>query len=327
MRSLTICLTVGLILLVAAGCVPTDLSSGGTVGSINVVTTIFPLADILEELGGEWVSVSYLLPTGASPHTYEPTVKQARAIAEAHLFVYVGAGLDDWASKLAEAAGTELAVIELAGALALREPGSSIRLDNVCQAEHHHDHAHNECTEEHHCHSHHGPVDPHFWLDPLLVRDLLCPLLHDELAARLPEHTAYLEARLNEYTLQLTLLHEEIESAVAGFNSHAFITFHSAWRYFGERYGLREMAVIAQFPGQEPPPGWIAELIGLIREKNVGAILTEPQFSSTLAERIAEESGIELLLVDPLGGEKVPGRESYLELMRFNLNAFARALQ
>ena len=54
-------------------------------------------------------------------------------------------------------------------------------------------------------------------------------------------------------------------------------------------------------------------------------VVTEPTVA--LAERIAEESGAEVMIIDPLGGEGVPGRESYLELMRFNLSVFKEAME
>lgn len=375
MRKFLLGIMIVMILAAAAGCAGNREVSEISADHINVVTTIFPLADIIRELGGDRVSVSYLLPAGASPHTYEPTVEQARSIAGAHLFVYVGAGLDEWAYKLTEAAGPDLAVVELAAELDLLESGHYYHLaephdddhhhndhadhkdehhdddvDHKCHDhhkthdehheddddheshndEHHEDHEHHEHHEhghhDDHCHDH-GPHDPHFWLDPVLVRDEISPRLFEELSLMLPDHTPYFEERLDRYRQQLTMLHDEITGAVSGFTRVDFISFHSAWQYFAWRYGLREVAIIAEFPGQEPSAGWVAELVELIKEQQIGAILTEPQFSPALAERIAEESGTKVLVIDPLGGENIPGRTSYLELMRFNLAAFKEALQ
>lgn len=307
-----------LVMLIAAGCAADEAPGEGTEPSINVVTTIFPLADIIEQLGGEKVTVSSLLPAGASPHTYEPTVEQARLIVEAQLFVFVGAGLDEWAFKLTEVAGPGLAVVELAEIFDLLESGRYHQLEE--------DHGDDHHDDDHHDHDH-GRDDPHFWLDPLLVRDAITPRLYEELATLSPQDRTYFKGRLEEYRQQLTLLHEEITGAVSGFSRRDFIAFHSAWRYFAQRYDLCEVAVIAEFPGQEPSAGWVADLVGLIKEKEIGAILTEPQFSPALAERIAEESGIKVLIIDPLGGENVSGRESYLELMRYNLSVFKDALE
>jgi zinc transport system substrate-binding protein len=300
-------------LLLVAGCTDGEIEAEASGPAVSVVTTIFPMADVIRELGGEMVIVSYLLPPGASPHTYEPTVEQARLIEDAHLFVYVGAGMDDWAAKLADAAGQQLILVNLAERVDLLESGSYGHHGSD-------DHDHHDCDHDH------GPADPHFWLDPIVVRDFLCPALTEQLVLIDPQNEDYFRQKLDRFSRELTVLHEEIEDSAAGFSHDSFIAFHSAWQYFGRRYGLNEVAVVAEFPGQEPSAGWLAELIELIEEEDIGAIFAEPQFSTAMAERIAEESGLEMAIIDPLGGENVPGRESYLDLMRYNLAAISAAM-
>lgn len=315
--------------------IPGDPESGEKVA---LVTTIFPLADIVSELGGELVEVSYLLTPGASPHTFEPTVEQARLVEEADIFIYIGAGLDDWAVRLADGTAAGPAMLDLSGEVLLLEAAGNLRLDDVehdhhdCDHDHDHDH-HEDCDDgcDHNGHDHsgcdHGPDDPHFWLDPITVRDIICPAIHSELVKRATGQEAYLDQRLDSYRSELTELHDEIEAVTGSFTSRGFISFHSAWQYFGRRYNLQEVAVIAHFPGQEPSAGWVAELVKMIREEEIAAIFAEPQFPAALAERIAEESGSQVLVIDPLGGEGVEGRESYLDLMRFNLDAFREAME
>jgi zinc transport system substrate-binding protein len=295
-RRLFVFLVVILLLFIIFGCSAEQPLELDTEEPIKVVTTIYPLADMIRQLGGDQVAVTYLLPAGASPHTYEPTTEQARQVADAALFVYIGSGLDDWASKLAEAGNTELLTLDLSANLTLLE-GS-------------------DCG---HDHDHYGSSDPHFWLDPLLVSKQLLPLLQEKLTEIRPGQQAVFSERMADYQAELSALNLEITEAVASFEHRDFISFHSAWQYFAARYDLHELAVFASFPGQEPSAGWIAELLKIIAEHDVGAILVEPQFSAVLAEGIAGDAGIKVLTVDPLGGENIPGRQTYLELMRFNL--------
>lgn len=324
-----------LVILLGAGCAPEEAAVEEEEAVLKIVTTIYPLADIADQVGGDKVEVSHLLPAGASPHTYEPTVEQARMVERADVFLYVGADLDNWAVNMTEAAGPELAVINMSEQVEIIEATRYLEVEDNGPERDGHDH-HNGCEENHDDHDHHehgdcdhdhGPEDPHFWLDPLIVRDAIVPAIFNKLVELAPEDEDYLTRRHEEYQSELTVLHEEIEAATAGFSRHSFIAFHSAWQYFAERYGLEEVAVIAQFPGQEPSAGWIADLVELIKEKEIGAIFTEPQFSPELAERIAEESGTEVMVIDPLGGEEIPGRESYLDMMRFNLSVFKEALE
>ncbi len=318
---------VGLILFNFIGCDAGDIESEDNEISVNVVTTIYPLSDIIGELGGDKVKVSYLLPAGASPHTYEPTVEQARQVEEAHLFVHVGAGLDDWAVKLAEASGTDLVVIDLSKKVTLIEPVDYHHLGD--DEKHDHDESFHDCDHADCDHDgcDHGPDDPHYWLDPIVVRDSICPAIYKQLVTIAPENEEYFKKRFSRYQQEITNLHEDITEATSSFSRTGFIAFHSAWQYFGQRYSLTEVAVIANFPGQEPSAGWVAELVEIINEEDIGAIFAEPQFPTALADRIAEESGSEVIIIDPLGGEGVPGRESYLDIMRFNLAFFKEAME
>ena len=320
-----------LLILLGAACTTEEGTVEEEEPAIKIVATIYPLADIAGQIGGDKVEVSYLLPAGASPHTYEPTVEQARLVERADLFIYVGADLDNWAVKMTETVGPEMAIINISEQVEVVEAAEYLEIEdskregdhqNSCDESHddHDHHEHGDCDHDH------GLEDPHFWLDPLIVRDTVCPAIHNKLVELTPEGEDYFARRQEDYHHELTVLHEEIEAAAADFPRHSFIAFHSAWQYFAQRYGLEEVAVIAHFPGQEPSAGWIAELVELIREEEIGAIFAEPQFPTDLAERIAEESGTEVMVIDPLGGEDVPGRKSYLDLMRFNLSVFKEAM-
>lgn len=320
-----------LIVLIIVGCgdeIAEEPDAAGADEGVLVVTTIFPLADVVAELGGELVEVPYLLPPGASPHTFEPTVEQARLVEQAGLFVYIGAGLDDWAVRLAGESGTGPVMLNLSEEVLLLEAPGHHSLEVVdndhinCDHDHNHDED-EDCDDD----CDHGPDDPHFWLDPITVRDIICPAIYRELINLDPASEAHFKERYEIYRSKLTELHEEIAEATASFSGGEFISFHSAWQYFGSRYNLQELAVIAQFPGQEPSASWLAELIELIKEEEIDAIFAEPQFPAALAERIAEESGSRVLIVDPLGGEDVAGRGSYIDMMRFNLNAFRDGME
>jgi len=75
-KMILLLLLMSVITILGSGCetnprTPIDESAG-----IEVVATIFPLADMASRLGGEKVTVTCLLPAGASPHTFEPTVDQ-----------------------------------------------------------------------------------------------------------------------------------------------------------------------------------------------------------------------------------------------------------
>ncbi|NLZ28524.1 MAG: zinc ABC transporter substrate-binding protein, partial [Firmicutes bacterium] len=96
---------------------------------------------------------------------------------------------------------------------------------------------------------------------------------------------------------------------------------------FAARYELEETAVISEHPGEEPSPRWVAELINLAQEQEITTIFAELQTNTAMAESIADEIGGHISLLDPLGGEGLPDRGSYLELMRYNTNLMAEGFR
>jgi len=111
---------------------------------------------------------------------------------------------------------------------------------------------------------------------------------------------------------------------VSGFAFRRIITFHAAWSYFARDYGLEEAAVIMSSPGREPSPEDVAAVVRTAREIGARAIFAEPQFSARAAETIAEESGAEVLFLNPLG---IAPDYKYLDMMRSNLAEMAKALR
>ena len=273
-------------------------------GRLAVTTSIFPLADVVRAIGGQGVEVNVLIPPGASPHVFEPSPEVYRRFSETRLFVMVGAGLEFWAEKLIEAnAGEDLRVLRAADGVELIQTGG-------------HDHE----QEQHHT------GNPHVWLDPVLMNDLaerICRTLSDLDPGRSPEYSR----NLSRFQGQLTGLHREIESAVARFGIREFVAFHPSWSYFARRYGLHEAGIIQRSPGRDPTPRQIEEIIAAVQRYHIRAVFAEPQFNTTAARAIAEETGAEVLILDPLGGPDRPGRDGYLALMRYNLKIMQEAMQ
>ena len=265
---------------------------------IKVVATITPLADFAKQVGGARVDVTLLLPAGASPHTYEPTPKAVQEISKAKIFIRIGAGLEFWADKLVSAAARDMMTVTCSEGIALI---------------HGEDHGH--------AISH---VDPHIWLDPVICMDIIRKI-EAAFSKTDPSNTSYYKKNASEYIARLTSLDREISKKVRTFRTKEYITFHSAWNYFSKRYGLKVAGVIEEGPGKEPSARHIGEILRLIKGLNTRVVFAEPQSSTRIAEVIAKEAGAQVLILDDLGGQK--GRETYLDLMRYNLAVMEKAFK
>ena len=332
-----------LLLAIVAGCWISVLPGFAGAQSVNVVTSVIPVAYIVQELGGERVDVAALVPPGGSPHTFEPVPSSIRKLARARYFVGIGGEIDAFSERLLAAAPKGIEVVELSKAPDL----------NLLEAEeHHHHHGEHGAAEKDHDHhgeekmagkdDHHGhgegkvareggeeheEFDPHFWLDPIRVRDAVVPVVTERLVAADPAGKAYYEKRRQDFHRRLTALDKQIRADLAKAKTRKYIAFHAAWAYFAERYGLEKVAVVQEFAGEEPTPREVAQLVRDARAEGVGAVMVEPQLNPRVAQTIGKEFGARTVMVDPLGDPRDAARDSYEDLLQFNARGFGQALQ
>ena len=256
-------------------------------GPIPVVATIVPLAWLAEELGGERVSVHVLVPPGASPHTFEPRPSDLVRVAEARLFVTAGRGVDDWVASLAVAEGAPpLVLLDALG------PGQN----------------------------------PHFWLDPIAVRDGVLPVLEAALVAADPQGRQTYAARRRAFAQLLGEIDHEIRSALEGALRRPVVPLHDAWGAFATRYDIPLLEPVEQRAAEEPTPRTLARLADAARAGGAAAVLIEPQLPPAAAAALAESLGIPSVVADPYGDPRVPARASYEALLAFDAEAFRSAL-
>jgi len=288
---------VGLILVLALGLTACSqvLTPPPASDQILVVASILPLADFTRQVSGDHVQVETLVPPGASPHTYELTPAQLRSISRARVLVLNGVGLEYWADKVIAAANNpDLAVVT-----------TSEGLDIIAGDEHE------------------VGGNPHVWLSP---RNAIHQVerIRDTLSQADPAGVDTYRANADRYTGELSALDREIHDTVAMFRNRKFIAFHAAWAYLARDYGLEQAAIVETTPGKEPSPAEVAEIVRTAKAIGAKAIFAEPQFSSKAAAVIAEESGAQVLFLNPLGQ---PPDYHYIDLMRYNLNEMSKALK
>lgn len=302
--------TASLLIVLVVACLSNIEVASGSAKSLSVVVSVFPLALIVRELGGERIGVDTLVPPGASPHTFEPVPGDLAMLQRARYFIRVGGGLDGWSSSLLGAAPASLETVTLLTVPGLKPLGGENK------------------RKSHHWHSRENEgYDPHFWLDPVRVRDVVIPLIARRLIDADSENRAYYEASAKDFQQRLTVLDGRIRNELDRVKTRKYVAFHNAWRYFADRYHLEEVAVVQEFAGEEPTPKDVANLVRGARAAGISKILVEPQLNPRVAQNIASEFGADTVVVDPLGDPDDPARSTYEQLMLFNARAFARALE
>ncbi|HET8985623.1 MAG TPA: metal ABC transporter substrate-binding protein [Trueperaceae bacterium] len=273
---------------------------------LDVVVTLQPWASLTSSIAGEFATVATLLPAGASPHAFDPLPSQAVALAGADLVVING-GLDDWLMRLLEATASNALRLTL--------------LDEIdftaIEDEHDHD------DEDDHA-SDNDVVNPHIWLDPLLAAQAAGPIA-EALAKLDPEHAEDFRSNAADLRMALLLLDSELHVMLQPVAGTPIVPFHDAWVYFARRYALDIVATLEPFPGREPSAAYLAATVAQIRSSGVSVIFTERQLNDRTAVVVAESAGVELAVLDPIGG--APGPEDYFDLLRWNAAAIFEALE
>jgi zinc transport system substrate-binding protein len=310
-------------MLLACGCLILLLASVGVAvtGPIPVAATILPLADFCQQIGGDLVKVQVLIPPGASPHAFEPAPSVMARAFQARVFVYIGAGLEPWATKLLRSRDVkDLVVVEAAQGIPLLGMGEHRHHEEAEAGSHAGGHYEKEGT-----HTAHMAGNPHIWLDPVLAQEI-CRKIAAAFIQADPDHRAQYEANLQVYLAALTELHREIEAHAKQWRLRDYVSFHPAFSYFARRYGLNDVGTIEEAPGREPTPRHLRNLVDAVRRSRIKVVFTEPQLNPRVAEVIAREAGVKILILDPMGGQPSYGSD-YLHLMRYNLATLDQALK
>ena len=283
------------------------LACGGahaTTTTLSVVTSTTIVEDLVKQVGGDRVSVTGIVPLRADVHTYRVTPSDIDTTSEADLLVIVGGGLSAIEGFLANAA--EGPVLELTHDMDLGPfPEALAHADED---------SHDEGEDGHHGHAH-GEFDPHFWMDIDLAIHAV-EAIRDELSRLDPDGADYYRDRTEAYVAELREVDAEIREQLAGLPAERryLVTFHDAFGYFANRYGLTILGFVVESPEEQPSASAITDLVESIAELGIAFIFSEPQFSARAIEQIAADTGTAVRTI-PSGAlaEEYP---TYVEFLR-----------
>jgi zinc transport system substrate-binding protein len=272
---------------------------------MRVVVTLPPLDGLVRPLLPAEATLKVLIPPGRSEHGYEPTVEDIMAIEQADLVVLVGTGLEPSIdAALRKRPRPYRHEARLGVILGLEDSHGGHGHDEHAHDEHaHSDHEHEDQADPH-AHDHASTVDPHVWLDPILVQQAM-PEIARLVKASVAESGLGDPASVDQSLAAQIARISEIDAAyrreLAPLAGRAIITHHAAFGRLADRYGLRVVEVIRPIEGAEPTPENIAQVSESIMKERVLAIFIEPQFDARGAQLIAERTRVKLGTLDPLG--------------------------
>lgn len=274
--------------------------TGNTTVSVakrQVMASFYPLYIMLLNIteGVEDLEVTMLAPadTGCL-HDYQLTTRDMKNLEKCQLLVMNGAGMEDFVDKALELKSEDQIIVASDGF---------------------------ELIEE----------NPHIWVSPWgavhQVRKITEGLISwDEKNADLYERNA------ENYIQKIQSINLEMHRELEGLAGTKIISFHEAFPYFADEFQLVTVATIERDAGEDPSPRQLSQLLKFIKEEQDAngkiVLLAEPQYSSSAAQIIANETGLAVLEIDPaVTAEKmIPNKDAYLDAMRKNLEVLKGSL-
>ena len=247
------------------------------------------------------MDASVLIPVGAEPHDFDPTIQQIQNAQSAGAIVYNGAGMEaTWINKV----NPKFAIDSSKGLNLISTKDPII----------------------------HTSTDPHIWLDPILVIHQV-ENIRDGLIKADPKNALYYKNNAQSFIGQLRSLDTAIRGNLSSSNcvKRDFISFHNAFSYFAKEYGLKQHSIQGLTPEGEILPQRLVEAVQLANKIGINVIYSEDLIDPRSAQAIAAEiPNGKVMVLSPIEGIKPQEQQhgiGYLQKMYQDLSALEQGLQ
>ncbi len=313
-KVLILFLTLIMFLTVACGNKDSQtLESNNNAERIQVYASIYPMYDFAKKIGKDKIDLELMVPPGAEPHDWEPTAKLMAGLENAEVLIYNGADMEMWIDKVTGSiANKDLLRVEASEGIELIE-----------FKEEDHDH-----EEEHH-EEEHGIYDPHIWLDPIRAMKQ-AENIKNALIQADEKNKDFYEKNYNEFADNLEKLDQKYQKELKDRKSNKIVVAHAAFGYLADRYGLEQISISGLTPQAEPSSGKMARISELVNREKIKYIFFEALTSPRLAEVLAEETGAQTAVLNPIGGltaDDIETGKDYISVMEENLTSLKKAIE
>ena len=270
-------------------------SPEGDSDRLKIVVSTSIIADVAEQISGGIFEMEVLLPAGVDPHGYQPAPQDIAAITDAEIVLINGYGLEEFLNSILDVNLLNEKIITVSERVEINSD------------------------------------DPHVWMDPTNVM-IWVENIADAFVDLKPDMENEIRANADDYIRQLQELDTWITGTVEQIpeQNRVLVSDHLSLGYFAKRYGFEQAGTITQSASSlaEPSASELADLIDLIRDMNLPAVFIGHESNPDLAERLTADLEIQLveLFIGSLSPDDGPAG-SYLDLMRFNVEAITSALK
>ena len=276
---------------------------------IVITTTTNVITDLVENIGGDHVSVTGLMGPGVDPHLYRPSASDVKALQNADIIFYNGLDLEgkmgDIFVKIGRDGTSVLAVSE-------NIPSESLLILDT-----------------------NGNFDPHIWWNVELWTEA-AKVVATGLKEYDPKNSEKYDNNLLEYLNQLDTLNSNNLNKINSIPSEqrVLVTAHDAFQYFGHAYGFEELAIQGWSTDSEAGIREIQNLADEISERKIKALFVETSISPATIEALqaaVQDKGHDVIIGGELFsdaiGEKGTDDGTYVGAFTHNIDTIVKALK
>jgi zinc transport system substrate-binding protein len=276
-------------------------------GKLNIVTTIFPIYDIVRSISDDTVNIDLMISPGQDIHSYDPSTDDIINVKKSDLFIYIGDNMETWVDDLTKNE-SDMFVLEIAH-------DERIKLSSL---EHH----------EHHDHDHN--VDMHIWTNPYYVL-IMVELITNALIEVNPSYKELYEKNALEYTEEVNKIIQDINEIVDNKKRDTlYFGAPFAFYYFTTAFGLEHRTVYDTCSIEvEPTIDKILTINKEIIDNDIPVVYTKELLNDNIARKLIEGSNAKLIVLH--SGHNVSSSDfekgiTFLEIWHNNIEALKEGL-
>lgn len=288
---------------------------GSTKGSDSrptVAASFYPIAEIVQRVGGDDVQLLELTSPGIEPHDSELSAKQLDELSKADIVFYIGGGFQPDLEKAITSLSRTTVAIDL------------LKSVDVISSED--DHAGEESTGHDHGNS---DIDPHVWLDPANMAEMAITVAAEISKMEAIESTTALTERLNTYANELTAVGTLIDTTFASCERKELVSAHDAFTYFTKRANLIAVPISGVDPESEPSAKELEATAKIAKARNVTTVFFEEVLPKAFADTVAKAIGASIdsiNAVETISQSDLNIGVTYSSIMKSNITKIATAL-
>ena len=264
---------------------------------LKIVASFSILGDMVQQVVAEHANVTTIVGPDADAHVYQPSVADARAVADADVIFINGLGFETWSETLIAESGTDASVHVATQGVKI------VKVD--------------------------GETDPHAW-NSLSNGVVYVNNIAAVLSNKIPEKADIIETNRATYANTLMALDTSTKTKLSQLpaEKRTVVTAHDAFGYLADAYDMTFLAPVGIDTDAEPSAQELAVLIDQLKADGAAALFVENITSPALVQQIADETGLTIggrLFSDALSERGGPAT-SYLAMFEHNLNTLLAAL-